>query len=172
MTQALGRVLQKDELDGPRGPDGRHRVTVPRAWLVEARWIELELPRMLECARCDGGGCDGCERSGAVTTRGRKELPELVELKLPAAAQAVTVRLPRRGGLPPDATPALARGSLLLVVAPGDRASDGVRELERDVAPVAASPAPPLAPYALTPPRLLVAAIVCVALLVAFVLGR
>ncbi len=171
MTQALGRVLQQDDLEGPRGPDGRLRITVPREWLVEARWIELDLPRMLECARCRGGGCDGCERSGAVVTRGRKELAEVVELKLPESAQAVTLRLPRRGGLPPDATPDLARGLLLLAVFPGDDASDGVRALEREL-PLPIAPPPTLASYALTPPRLAIAAGVFFVLLLVFVLTR
>lgn len=173
MTQALGRVLQKDDLEGPRGPDARHRITVPRAWLAEGRWVELDLPRMLECARCGGGGCDGCERSGAVTTRGRKELPEIVELRLPESTQAVTVRLPKRGGLPPDSMPDLARGVLLLAIVPGDAASDGVRVVEHAVETIAeVAPVPLAARYALTPARLAVAAVVLVVLLILFVATR
>jgi len=172
VTQALGRVLQRDELEGPRGPDGRLRVTVPRGWLAEGRSIELEVPRMLECARCGGGGCDGCERSGAVTTRGRKEPPELIDLHLPASSQAVTVRLPRRGGLPSDETPDLARGLMLLLVVPGDEPSAGVRVVEVAAQPAAVSAPTLAARYALTPARLLVAAAVLLIVLCVFVATR
>lgn len=174
MSQALGRVLQKDELEGPRGPDGRHRVTVPERWLADGLWIELDLPRMLECAKCNGGGCDACDRSGAVVTRGRKELPELVEVKLPESTQGVTLRLPRRGGLPGTEAENLARGILLLVVVPGETASDGVRVTEQAAPEVLPVPvAAPLAPsYLFSPPRLLAAAALLFVLLVAFALTR
>lgn len=59
------------------------RVAVPSAWLVEGRSIEIELPRNLTCARCSGGGCGACNNSGAITLRGRAELPEFVQVVLP-----------------------------------------------------------------------------------------
>ena len=171
MSQALGRVLQKDDLEGPRGPDGRHRITVPAAWLEAGFWIELDLPRMLECASCRGGGCDACDRSGAVTTRGRKELGEIVEVKLPETTEGVALRLPRRGGLPDDARPDLARGVLVLMIVPGDAASDGVRLVERAPEPALVT-APTPVRYLFSPTRLLVAAAVLFALLLAFALTR
>ena len=57
MSQVLGRVIGR-ELDGPRGPDVAHRVRVPQDWIDEAAVIEVELPRHLHCAVCEGGGCE------------------------------------------------------------------------------------------------------------------
>jgi hypothetical protein len=128
---ALGRVLLDDELTGPRGPDGRLRLRVPAEWLSEGARIELELPRMLACAGCDGGGCDGCGRSGAIETRGRRELAELLEIELPCSTQSVPLRLPRRGGLGEGE---LGRGLLLLTVSAGDPPSEGLTRLSRQAA--------------------------------------
>ena len=137
MGQALGRVLRDEDLGGPRGPDATLRVTVPPAWLAESAWIELDLPRTLACAACAGGGCDLCNRSGAVTTRGRKELSEVVDLRLPPSERGATVRLPKRGGLPETGDLALGRGMLLLTVVPGDAPSAGVRRLPDEVTALA-----------------------------------
>ncbi len=109
-------------MDVPRGPDVVHRIRVPRAWLDAGEVVEFELPRNLSCAACDGGGCDSCERSGAVTLRGRKELPELLSVTLPARksedtadARGIVIRIPEQGGLP-AAGLELPRGMLLLRV--------------------------------------------------------
>lgn len=59
------------------------RVVVPAKWLAEGSTIEVELPRNLICARCSGGGCGACNNSGAITLRGRTELPEVVQVVLP-----------------------------------------------------------------------------------------
>jgi hypothetical protein len=59
------------------------RVAVPAQWLNEGRTIEVELPRNLTCARCGGGGCSACGQSGAITVRGKTELPEVVQVALP-----------------------------------------------------------------------------------------
>ena len=66
VAEVLGRVVQA-ELESPRGPDASHRIRVPKDWLEQGAIIELELPRHLTCRACEGGGCDICERSGAVT---------------------------------------------------------------------------------------------------------
>ena len=172
VAQALGRVVRKEDLEGPRGPDARHRIVVPASWLANGRWIELDLPRLLECAACAGGGCDRCDRSGAVSTRGRQELPELVEVKLPEADGNVTLRLPKRGGLPADEKSTLGRGLLMLTIAPGIDASDGVRVTD-EVALVEAPEAPLAAPKPyLTPVVLFAAALALFVLLVAFVFSR
>lgn len=155
---------------------------MPAEWLAEGASIELELPRTLSCAACGGGGCDACGRSGAVYTRGRKELPELVEVSLPSStggARGATVRLPKRGGLPSDETPELARGMLLLTVIPGEAASDGVRrrELPEAPLPVPYEPAPlaqvppPAAGY-LSPEVLGAVALALLVLLALFVFAR
>lgn len=98
-----------------------HRIRVPKSWLEHGSVIELELPRNLTCRKCEGGGCDACERSGAVTLRDRGEPPDLVEVKLPARtdSESFVVRIPERGGLArPDS--GLPRGLLLLKVEPSD----------------------------------------------------
>ncbi len=56
---------------------------MPAEWLLDGRCIEVELPRNLACANCGGGGCSRCNNSGAVTLRGRNELPEMVQVSLP-----------------------------------------------------------------------------------------
>lgn len=129
MPKVLARVTAP--LDAARGPDVLHRVEVPEAWLESGATIEFELPRNLRCAACDGGGCDACGRSGAISLRGHDEPPELVRVTLPkstAAAEcsspprrALTLRIPGHGGLP--AEPERPRGLLLLRVTPGE-ASD------------------------------------------------
>lgn len=91
---------------------------MPPAWLKRGAVVELELPRHLVCAACDGGGCDTCERSGAVTLRERGEPADLVEVTLPGEqGDTFVIRLPERGGLPPHGS-GLPRGNLLLRVEP------------------------------------------------------
>src|SRR5688500_4767935 len=106
MGQVLGRVTGGGT-NTPRGPDVSHRIRVPGAWLGEGVLIEVELPRHLRCAACDGGGCDTCERSGALTVRGRGEPAEIVEVRLPQRgpdsatdSRPLVIRIPEFGGLP------------------------------------------------------------------------
>jgi hypothetical protein len=119
-------------MDVPRGPDVVHRIRVPRAWLEAGEVVEFELPRNLVCAACDGGGCDICERAGAIALRGRNELPELLSVTLPARktenasdARGVVIRIPEQGGLPSEGL-ALPRGLLLLRVEVADAADPGL----------------------------------------------
>jgi len=118
MAEVLGRVVVSD-LASPRGPDASHRIRVPRVWLERGAAIEFELPRNLTCAACDGGGCDVCHRSGAVTLRGRHEPSDLVEVSLPEGPrdEPFVIRIPERGGLAP-ADSLLPRGYLFLRVEP------------------------------------------------------
>ena len=127
----LGRVT--GTLDLPRGPDVVHRIRVPGAWLDEGAAIEIELPRNLACAKCKGGGCDACGRSGAITLRGRGEPTEIVQVTLPkrddsaeltASGRGIVLRVPERGGLS-DSTE-LPRGILMLTVISSDTADSGV----------------------------------------------
>ncbi len=125
MAGVLGRVVSAD-LGRPRGPDANHRIRVPHAWLKRGAVVELELPRHLVCAACDGGGCDTCERSGAVTLRERGEPADLVEVTLPGEqTDTFVIRLPERGGLPPHGS-GLPRGNLLLKVEPSAQADPTV----------------------------------------------
>lgn len=112
-------------------------------WLEEGALIELELPRNMKCAACEGGGCDACERSGAISVRGRKELSEVLQVTLPkrdesslestASGRTIVIRIPERGGLPDS--PELRRGLLLLSVVPADVADAGIRRIERPEIP-------------------------------------
>jgi hypothetical protein len=148
MGEVLGRVINKDA-DAPRGPDALHRVRVPRRWFDERLTIELELPRNLGCAACEGGGCDRCDRSGAVSVRGRSEPPELVTVTLTTVdgGGPVVVRIPEQGGLAPAGT-TLPRGHLYLRIEPSDAAhpSSSVGLSRKAEAPIEKVPsAPPLA---------------------------
>lgn len=120
-------------MDADRGPDVLHRINVPAEWLVAGVTLEVELPRHLTCARCEGGGCDACERSGALTLRGKEEPPELVTVRLPAQSPGdaesrtadLVLRIPEAGGFPP-ADRDWVRGHLLLRVTRAESASPGV----------------------------------------------
>lgn len=160
MAEVLGRVVASD-LGGPRGPDATHRVRVPRAWLKHGALVELDLPRHLVCAACDGGGCDTCERSGGVTLRERGSPADVLELALPQAKadETFVIRLPERGGLAPEGS-GLPRGHLLLRVEPSAEADASVALAVRgEKAPTRRVPS---MPPAWLPPR---------ALLIALVLG-
>ena len=129
-------------LNVPRGPDVTHRIRVPRSWLETGEVVvELELPRNLTCAACDGGGCDACERSGAITLRGRQELAEFLNVTLPTRKpdgelRSVVIRIPEQGGLPPENSEGLPRGLLLLRVEPADAADRGVTRVRSNGAPL------------------------------------
>jgi hypothetical protein len=147
-AKVLGRITVADR---PRGPDVELRIAVPGPWLESGATLEVELPRNLACAACKGGGCDACERSGAVSVRGRQDPIELVEVTFPAqspesqpasgpaSARLLVVRVPDRGGLPPKGSE-LPRGHLFLAIAAAPEPSAGVarleqsRELEREIA--------------------------------------
>jgi hypothetical protein len=112
-----------------------HRIRVRRAWLVVGEVVELELPRNLACASCGGGGCDACDRSGAITLRQRDEPAEVVEVTLPARphdelpdSRGITLRIPEQGGLPAPGSE-LPRGLLLLTVVPSDESDASVKLL-------------------------------------------
>ena len=138
----------------PRGPDVVHRIRVPKAWLESGDVVEFELPRNLSCAACSGGGCDVCERSGAITLRGRQELPEILSVTLPIRKaegdeRSVVIRIPEQGGLPPDGQP-LPRGILLLRIELAEAADPGVTR----VTPVAALPLASRVAHSLRVPKL------------------
>lgn len=142
LPEVLARVTTRT-LNTPRGPDVVHRIRVPRAWLEAGEVIEFEVPRNLTCASCDGGGCDACERAGAITLRGRGELAELLTVSLPqrkgdADERGIVIRIPEQGGLPPEQGVALPRGLLLLRVELAELADPGV---SRVVPPASSVPA-------------------------------
>jgi hypothetical protein len=82
----LGRLLDKVALENDGRPRAKTAIHVPAAWARETALVEVALPRTLACARCGGGGCDGCGRSGALHGPAS------------AAARRVRVRLPEALG--------------------------------------------------------------------------
>ncbi len=120
VSNVLGRVTT-GAVDGPRGPDVVHRIRVAKAWFSGGATIDIALPRNVTCARCDGGGCDGCGRSGAISLRERDaseppltlSLPKEVELSAEGDAPLLVLRVPERGGFGHAGEP---RGLLLLQV--------------------------------------------------------
>jgi hypothetical protein len=149
-VSALGRVLDKDALDGDGGARARAKIEVPVAWAAEAALVEVRLPRALACARCDGGGCDGCGRSGA--------------LRGPAAedARAVRVRLPK----------ALGDGVAMRIAEPFGRASS-ITQLWIEVRPARAPSASVrrISAAAPEPRRILPRMVMAMSLLVALIGG-
>jgi hypothetical protein len=156
VAEILGKVTAPTPGDVPRGADVVLRVAVPPSWFDEAQSIEVELPRNLVCARCMGGGCGKCHQSGAITLRGRSELPEFVQVVLPqrryadpsqsmrlsdegapnserapdsqpTSVRPVTIRIPECGGLPDTTAGELTRGWLLLEVSFAEFPSANVR---------------------------------------------
>lgn len=169
MTKVLGRVVPS--MDRARGPDAKLSVCVPEEWILEGATIEIVLPRNLACAACEGGGCDACERSGAVSLRGRREPAELVEVVLPskdwqrAPVSGVLLRLADRGGLPAEASE-LPRGNLLIALRVGSEPDAFVTRVARQAEP----PALPAAGRGLDMRR--VGALVAIGLVVALLLWR
>jgi hypothetical protein len=89
----LGRLLDPRALDEGTGPRGRVQITVPAAWLTEGCALSLLAPRRLPCARCDGGGCDACGKSGVLRAPD-DEAARRLEITLPATqSEAVALRL-------------------------------------------------------------------------------
>jgi hypothetical protein len=80
----LGRVLDPDELRSEDKAVGRLTVDVLDDWLRDGEEIEIVVPTRVVCARCEGGGCDACGRSGAF------------RLDLDEAARTVAITLPRK----------------------------------------------------------------------------
>ncbi len=125
----LGRVVDRDELDRASGAWIRVDVSVPPAWALEGGSVEVEAPERVPCARCDGGGCDGCGRSGAIRLSPEPR-DRTFELGLPSSLErAVTIRVTKPFGdasdvglvlcaLRPSETPARCRRIAQLAVVP------------------------------------------------------
>jgi hypothetical protein len=135
--QILGKITV-DEPEGPRGPDLMHRIDVPGAWFEEGAGIEIEMPRRLACARCEGGGCDVCGRAGAFVLRGPEDVPEKLSVTLPRAPEngVVILKIPEAGA-PLEAGP-------LTDEAPASLEAPAVTPAEVEVAePLPPEPEPP-----------------------------
>lgn len=136
MTQTLGRIIAVR--DGKSGPDVLFDVVVEREWLRDAKTIEIDLPRHLCCAACQGAGCDICAQSGAITVRGRTELAETVRITLPQqtgdstespdSTRTCILKVPGYGGLP-DSNSDSTRGRLLLRISTNGPVSSCIRPI-------------------------------------------
>lgn len=71
MGQALSRLVDPSALDACDKPRGRMSIEIPVSFAGAE--IEVRVPGRLLCARCDGGGCDGCERRGGHRIPGPEE---------------------------------------------------------------------------------------------------
>lgn len=114
----LGKVTEP--LADDRGPDVTFPIQVPQDWLVRGESIVVQLPRRLSCARCEGGGCDACERRGALSLREAAEAPTSLSINLAPTEPGVTqlLRIPEAGAK--AGKPGCGRGCLMLRVAPGE----------------------------------------------------
>jgi hypothetical protein len=80
-VSVLGRVLDPEAIHAMTGPSGRLELRVSPGW--GGRMVEVVAPARVACSRCDGGGCDACNRSGAI------------KLDPSPARRTLTVCLPR-----------------------------------------------------------------------------
>jgi hypothetical protein len=120
-----------------------HRIGVKRSWLERGEVIELTLPRNLSCAACNGGGCDRCSRSGAISLRGRREPAEVLTVPLPKRRSdelerepVVVLRVPDQGGFPEPGS-SLSRGLLLLSIVAASKSDSGVTRVRGGMASLA-----------------------------------
>jgi hypothetical protein len=83
--QQLARVTDPKALDSADGQRAKLAIKVPPNWLEEGASLEVTTPKLLSCHRCDGGGCDSCERSGALSAPRKAELRR-IKLAIPPRA--------------------------------------------------------------------------------------
>ena len=96
------------------------RIEIPASWCGTRSQVDVTLPRMFVCARCGGGGCDGCDRSGAIRTPDER-VGQKLRVPLPESlGGGVEVRLPSPFG---DEG---ALDQLLIEIRIGEAASEGV----------------------------------------------
>ena len=125
MSQPLGKVT--GDLEAARGPDVELRLTVERAWFGFA--VNIKLPRNLNCAACSGGGCDRCDRAGALSLWERGAEPREIQVVLPSAPESgveVCIRVPGEGALPLGEASELGRGHLLLLLRVGESSDQSI----------------------------------------------
>jgi hypothetical protein len=85
----LARVFDAAELEAIEGGRAALEVRVLAGWAGETCFITV--PRTLRCAPCQGGGCDGCGRSGAFRLDASREV--VVQLPSPLPIN-LRLRLP------------------------------------------------------------------------------
>lgn len=141
----LGKVADPAALDSCARARAHLRVDVLAAWLTEGAELELTVPARLACARCDGGGCDGCARSGALRAP-EEAAARVLRARVPPRADGANVTLALR--LPDPFGEHHAIGQLLVELRAAPSASAMVR-----IVPAPAPAAPPklaISPLAVT----------------------
>ncbi len=96
--QVLGRLVDPAALDAGDGPRALLRVEAPSAWLEAGGEVAVATPARLVCARCEGGGCDACGRSGALAAPEDVDARHLVATLPPSSGEGVALRLVRPFG--------------------------------------------------------------------------
>jgi hypothetical protein len=137
-NKELGRVLDPEALDASGGARVRLSIEVPASWLAEPCELDIVAPRRLVCARCDGGGCDGCGRGGAWRAPQESEA-RTVCIRLGPTAPGVAIRVAEPFGRESEIA------QLILEVRRGKRPSPGVT---RRVTALAQAPLPARRPPA------------------------
>ena len=91
---ALGTVVDRDAVGRAEGAHVSVSIVVPPSWAERGATVTVVAKERVVCARCDGGGCDGCEKSGAVR-RPREAEARTFSLVLPVNMVAPSaVRVP------------------------------------------------------------------------------
>lgn len=83
----LARVFDESELGRIPGGRASFEIAVLSSWA--GRTCEVDVPRRLACAPCEGGGCDACERRGAYRLEDG-DAERRVGVKLPSVLAART----------------------------------------------------------------------------------
>jgi len=140
VEHVLGKVTSDYEV--PSGPEAILDLVIDRRWLSDECTIDVDLPRHLGCAACEGAGCKICGQSGAITVRDRSEPPEVLRLTLPRqtldpgrapdSKRALLFRVQGRGGLSDDGAGKVQRGRLLLRIEFNGSISSCVRIVGED----------------------------------------
>ena len=158
MSTPLARVLDPAALDVLDGRSACVDIVVPDGWVADGSQVEFTLPLRVTCARCDGGGCDSCDRSGAF------------RLSEASADRCVTLVVPPKVPSKLRLAEPLADGTLALLqvgVRAGPEPSRGLKRIApRRRRAAVTQPASSVAPI----PWLLIAAGVILALLLAVVM--
>ncbi|MFT3767051.1 MAG: hypothetical protein QM820_16255 [Minicystis sp.] len=140
MAEPLGKVTDREALDACDRGWARLRVEVEAAWLSEGAELEITAPGRLPCARCDGGGCDACGRSGVLRAP-EDTAARVIEVSVPAqqeGSEGVALRIPDPFGVDH------AIGQLHVELRAAASASPSVRRIEAEPPPPAAPALPPL----------------------------
>ncbi|HZO16709.1 MAG TPA: hypothetical protein VFB62_25710 [Polyangiaceae bacterium] len=97
----LARVTDPRTLDVQDGSRASLSVNVPAQWFEEGASIELTVPKRLTCARCDGGGCDSCDRSGALRAPADEDQRRVIVNLPPQSSANLRIRIvdPFEGGI-------------------------------------------------------------------------